>query len=210
MASEIVDSPSSSRSSSQHRDEESGRRFSTWSNSLDHGAGATSAGQPSLFRMLNVAAQYSHLALSEDSSETDSDSAKTPASETAADMQTELATNDNLKQEAFPAPETALAALALRLHDSPRADSIISLQRLTQYAVNAETTSPQGVEKEVAKGSEEHFKCDPTKVSDHAVALKILQHEFGELTQPGEVEEMILVRRTSNSRSIRIFGIVNA
>ncbi|QRV84193.1 peptide/nitrate transporter [Ceratobasidium sp. AG-Ba] len=44
-----------------------------------------SAGQPSLFRMLNAAAQYSQI-LSEDPSESDSDGVQTPASEAAADL----------------------------------------------------------------------------------------------------------------------------
>jgi hypothetical protein len=52
----------------------------------------------------------------------------------------------------------------------------------------------------------EPLGCDSSRVSDHAVALRILQHEFGELTLPGEVEEMLLVRSCVFKPNMNIFG----
>ncbi|CAE6528266.1 unnamed protein product [Rhizoctonia solani] len=211
MAPGRAESTTSSRSSSLHRSEVS-RRSSTWSNSHDPSNGVTSAGQPSLFRILNAAAQYSQLILHEDSSESESDSVETPASDSAADVQTGLTGDDNTQQDAYPSPETALANLALHPHVRSRAGSISSLQRFAQYTTSM---TPEITPKEIQDINEgmkepgEPLQCDPSKISDQAVALRILQHEFGELTLPGEVEEMILETDAALFRDVTIIGVIH-
>ncbi|CAE6388704.1 unnamed protein product [Rhizoctonia solani] len=210
MAHEGADSTPSSRSSSLNRDELS-RRSSTWSNSLDPSHGVTSAGQPSLFRILNAAAQYSQLILHEDSSESESDVVETPASDSASDAQVGLA--NNLQHDAYPSPETALANLALHPHARSRAGSVTSLQRFTQYAtgMTPEITPKdiQDIKEGMNQAAGEPLGCDPSKISDHAMALRILQHEFGELTLPGEVEEMILETDAALFRDVTIIGVIH-
>ncbi|KAG8688081.1 hypothetical protein FRC11_006092 [Ceratobasidium sp. 423] len=212
MAPGRADSTSSSRSSSLHRSELS-RHSSTWSNSLNPSNGVTSAGQPSLFRILNAAAQYSQLILHEDSTESESDSVETPASDSAADAHIGLAEDDNLQHDAYPPPETALANLALHPHVRSRAGSLSSLQRLTQYTtgMTPEITPKdvQDIREGMDKGLGRPLQCDPSKISDHAVALKILQHEFGELTLPGEVEEMVLETDAALFRDVTIIGVIH-
>ncbi|KAF8756555.1 Glycosyltransferase family 28 N-terminal domain [Rhizoctonia solani] len=213
MAPGRADSTASSRSSSLDRNGLS-RHSSTWSNSFDPNNGVTSAGQPSLFRILNAAAQYSQLILHEDSSESESDVVETPASDSAADAQIKLAENDNnLQHGAYPSPETALANLALHPHVRSRAGSVTSLQRFAQYTtgMTPEITPKdiQDVKQEVAQQAGEPPRCDPSKISDHAVALRILQHEFGELTLPGEVEEMILETDAALFRDVTIIGVIH-
>ncbi|KAF8740502.1 Glycosyltransferase family 28 N-terminal domain, partial [Rhizoctonia solani] len=213
MAPGRADSTASSRSSSLDRNGLS-RHSSTWSNSFDPNNGVTSAGQPSLFRILNAAAQYSQLILHEDSSESESDVVETPASDSAADAQIKLAENDNnLQHGAYPSPETALANLALHPHVRSRAGSVTSLQRFAQYTtgITPEITPKdiQDVKQEVAQEAGGPLRCDPSKISDHAVALRILQHEFGELTLPGEVEEMILETDAALFRDVTIIGVIH-
>ncbi|KAJ1305985.1 hypothetical protein OPQ81_010700 [Rhizoctonia solani] len=212
MASRRADSTPSSRSSSLNRSEPS-RRSSTWSNSLDPSNGVTSAGQPSLFRILNAAAQYSQLVLHEDSSESDSGSVETPAPDSAADAQVWATGDDNLQHGAYPSPETALANLALHPHARSRTSSINSLQRFTQYKTGMVPEIPskdiQGIKEVMKRAPEEPLRCDPSKISDHAVALKILQHEFGELTLPGEVEEIILETDAALFRDVTIIGVIH-
>lgn len=202
MASGREDSPPSSRSSSRDR---RSRHSSTWSSSLDPGAGATSAGQPTLFRILNAAAQFSQLILNEDDSESDPDADKTSATETAADIDGPPATK-NLKGNVFPSPEIALANLALNPYDKSRAGSAVSLQRLAQYTTNSGmmVTKAEG-----GAATEEPFTCDPTQIADHAVALRLLQHEFGHLTLPGEVEEMVLEADAALFRDVTIIGVIH-
>ena len=198
-------SPSSSRSSSAHPHEyEPTRHSSTWSNSLDPNNGVTAAGQPPFFQVLNAAAQYSQI-LSEDTTDSDVESVETPASEVSAADAPEIridstAPETALHKDGFPSPETALANLALHPHVRSRAGSTVSLQRFAQYAASItpdmRTTDLPATETGTADASDRQtFDCDKAKanISDHAVALRILQHEFGELTLPGEVEEMILV-----------------
>ncbi|KDN36217.1 hypothetical protein RSAG8_10980, partial [Rhizoctonia solani AG-8 WAC10335] len=178
MASGRADSTSSSRSSSLHRDELS-RRSSTWSNSLNPNNGVTSAGQPSLFRILNAAAQYSQLILHEDSSESESDSAETPASDSAADVHVGLTGNDGLQHDAYPPPEVTLANLALHPHARTRAGSLASLQRFAQYTTGmTPEITPKDIQeiRDGVEGPGEPLRCDPSEISDHAVALRILQH----------------------------------
>ncbi|CCO32951.1 sterol 3beta-glucosyltransferase [Rhizoctonia solani AG-1 IB] len=213
MASRQDDSASSSRSSSLNRGDELSRRSSTWSSSLDPNNGATSAGQPSLFRILNAAAQYSQLILHEDSSESDSDVVETPASDSAADAQIGLAENDNKQHDAYPSPETALANLALHPHVRPQAGSVTSLQRFAQYATGMtpeiRPKDIRDIKEGINQEGREPIGCDSSKVSDHAVALRILQHEFGELTLPGEVEEMLLETDAALFRDVTILGVIH-
>lgn len=195
VASRPSRSISSSRSSSPHHDErEPHRHSSTWSNSLDPSNGATSAGQPSFFQVLNAAAQYSQI-ISEDTTDSDSEGVETPASEGPAADAPEIRIDSTepetvLHKDGFPSPETALANLALHPHTRSRAGSTVSLQRFAHYAANI---TPELRATDLP--SSEPLSCDKHKpnVSDHAVALKVLQYEFGELTLPGEIEEMILV-----------------
>ncbi|KAG9121241.1 hypothetical protein FRC07_002884 [Ceratobasidium sp. 392] len=205
----------SSRSSSEYEHgAEPSRHSSTWSSSNDPNAGATSAGQPSLFRILNAAAQYSQI-LSEEASESDSDGIQTPASEAAADqpeVQINLTQNEPLQHGAYPSPETALANLALHPHARSRAGSTVSLQRFAHYATSI---APEMDPKPKAGGalgldtSGAALTCDQAKVADHAVALKVLQYEFGELTLPGETEEMILEADGALFRDVTIIGVVH-
>ncbi|CAE6534369.1 unnamed protein product [Rhizoctonia solani] len=212
MASRRAESTTSSRSSSLQRDGLS-RRSSTWSNSLDPNNGATSAGQPSLFRILNAAAQYSQLILHEDSSESESDIVETPASDSAADAQAALTGNDSLQHDAYPSPELTLANLALQPHVRSRAGSLTSLQRFAQYTTGMTLDINPGDIQEIGDGVKmkpgEPLRCDPSKISDHAVALRILQHEFGELTLPGEVEEMVLETDGVLFRDVTIIGVIH-
>ncbi|KAG9088898.1 hypothetical protein FS749_001773 [Ceratobasidium sp. UAMH 11750] len=210
--------PASSRSSSEYEHgAEPSRHSSTWSGSVDPNAGATSAGQPSLFRILNAAAQYSQI-LSEDPSESDSDGIQTPASETGADqpgVQISLAQDEPLEHDAFPSPETALANLALYPHGRSRAGSTVSLQRFAHYAASiasdmdlADLPKPKEVPKlDTARPTA--LTCDQAKIADHAVALKVLQYEFGELTLPGETEEMVLEADGALFRDVTIIGVIH-
>jgi hypothetical protein len=150
--------------------------------------------------MLNAAAQYSKI-FSEDISESDSDGVQTPASEAAADLpgvQINLAQVDPLEHDAYPSPETALANLALHPHAHSRTGSTLSLQRYQHYAASIaseiDLAHPPTGKAEASESIGAAFTCDRAKMGDQAVALKVLQYEFGELTLPGETEEMILVR----------------
>ncbi|CAE6456573.1 unnamed protein product [Rhizoctonia solani] len=210
MAFGRTDSTASSRSSSLERSELS-RHSSTWSNSRDPSNGVTSAGQPSLFRILNAAAQYSQLILHEESSESESDSVETPASDSAADAHVGL--TGNLQHDAYPSPAVALANLTLHPHVRSHTGSFTSLQRFAQYTTGmAPEITPKDTQ-EISDGlkteSGEPLRCDPSKVSDHAVALRILQHEFGELALPGEVEEMVLETDAVLFRDVTIVGVIH-
>ncbi|KAG9093378.1 hypothetical protein FRC06_011543, partial [Ceratobasidium sp. 370] len=171
-------------------------------------------GQPSLFRILNAAAQYSQI-LSEDPSESDSDSVQTPASEAAADqsgVRISLAQDEPLEREAFPSPETALANLALYPHGHSRAGSTVSLQRFAHYAASiASEMDPADLPKpkEGLDTAGAVLTCDRARIADHAVALKVLQYEFGELTLPGETEEMILEADGALFRDVTIIGVLH-
>ncbi|KAH7334669.1 hypothetical protein B0J17DRAFT_86825 [Rhizoctonia solani] len=63
--------------------------------------------------------------------------------------------------------------------------------------------------KEGMKEPGEPLQYDPSKISDQAIALRILQHEFGELTLPGEVEEMILETDAALFRDVTIIGVIH-
>ncbi|QRW12822.1 glycosyltransferase family 1 protein [Ceratobasidium sp. AG-Ba] len=206
--------PTSSRSSSEyeHPTRDPSRHSSTWSASVDPNAEATSAGQPSLFRMLNAAAQYSQI-LSEDPSESDSDGVQTPASEAAADLpqvQVSLTEDDPLQHHAFPSPETALANLALHPNVRSRAGSTLSLQRYKHYAASiASEIDLADPAMSKPEASRPVLTCDQAKMGDHAVALRVLQYEFGTLTLPGETEEMILEADGALFRDVTIIGVIH-